>query len=195
MPASRVSPLRACPRPVAGRSLRAPALRSLDADCAPPSWLRWSATPAPGARAAPRFVSPVAQVANLCRATPQVANLRLLCLHLVHVCLTAPRSTGFQPVPSCTAGCQPAATWLHLVHVCLTAPRSTGCQPVPCCTAGCQPAATWLHLVHVCLTAPRSTGCQPVPCCTAGCQPAATLPARRHPMPYRRRQRWSVIRA
>ena len=53
---------RGCPRPVAGRSLRRPirsdgsvpaALRSLDADCAPASCLRWSATPALGTRAAP----------------------------------------------------------------------------------------------------------------------------------------------
>jgi len=34
-----------------------PALRSLGAACAPPSWLRWSATPAPCARATPRLVN------------------------------------------------------------------------------------------------------------------------------------------
>jgi len=33
------------------------ALCSLDAGCAPPSWLRWPATSAPGARAAPRVLS------------------------------------------------------------------------------------------------------------------------------------------
>ncbi len=40
--------VRGCPCPVAGRSLRHPCLRSLDADCAPASCLRWSATPATG---------------------------------------------------------------------------------------------------------------------------------------------------
>jgi hypothetical protein len=51
--------------PVTGRSLRAPALRSLDADFASPSWLRSSATPAPG-HGQPLAHSPVAQVFNLC---------------------------------------------------------------------------------------------------------------------------------
>ena len=59
---------------VTGRSLRAPALRSLDADFASPgtdplqadwSWLRSSATPAPG-HGQPLAHSPVAQVVNLC---------------------------------------------------------------------------------------------------------------------------------
>ena len=36
--------------------------------------------------------------------------------------LRLPRSTGFQPVPCCTAGCQPAATLLHVAHVHLTCP-------------------------------------------------------------------------
>ena len=41
-------------------------------------WLRLSATPAPGARAAPRLSpSLVAQVFNLCLLPPQVDNLRL----------------------------------------------------------------------------------------------------------------------
>jgi len=68
---------------------------------------------------------PVAQVSNLCRPAPQVANLRLRGCTSSTSALPPPRSTGCQPVPFCTAGCQPAATWLHLVHVCLTAPRST----------------------------------------------------------------------
>ena len=51
-----------------------PALRSLDADCAPPSWLRWSATQAPGHRQ-PLASLHVAQVGNLC-AFPVCVSLR-----------------------------------------------------------------------------------------------------------------------
>ena len=77
------------PAPVAGRSLRAPALRSLDADCAPPgtdppqadwSWLRLSATPAPG------------------HGQPLAASSR---------------STGFQPV------CLPGSHWARGIIACM----------------------------------------------------------------------------
>ena len=59
--------VRGCPCPVAGRSLRRPirrdgsvpaGLRSLDADCAPASCLRLSATPALGTWAAPHGFRP-----------------------------------------------------------------------------------------------------------------------------------------
>ena len=104
--------VRGCPCPVAGRSLRRPirldgsvpaALRSLDADCAPASCLRWSATPALRARAAPHgYVVPnsVRPGGPGCHQPTEVGQAKMAGCHVSRVYgsgLPMPRRRTFAP--------------------------------------------------------------------------------------------------